>query len=244
MMMNKIVLASALYLALVTATHAEISFAQELQQGCAKVKTYANQGKKFYDQKQYTKAIEQFKQQASWRGFCLLNEDESGVQMKQRDVELAFNNVGLSYAKLGKAQWARAWYLAYPESSMSQFNLKQLPTPQNTKQMTGKYIQHAGFGEWNTLTLQQNKNNYTIQYEGLYMGARSLIYGPNIGTFETTMPLSQTRKIYRVNDCNIDISFDFDAKLGRRALLKQSGDISGCGFGHNVSAEGIYLKVE
>ena len=47
-------------------SHAEISFEQALQQGCAKVKQYASTGKKFYDQKQYKKALAQFKNQASW----------------------------------------------------------------------------------------------------------------------------------------------------------------------------------
>lgn len=42
-------------------THAELSFEQELQQGCNKVKKYASLGKKNYDQKQYKKALENFK---------------------------------------------------------------------------------------------------------------------------------------------------------------------------------------
>ncbi len=75
---------------------------RELRQGCAKVKRSANSGKKFYDQKQYQKALEQFQYQATWSSFCLMNQPESGVSLTERDVEIANNNVGLSYSKLGK----------------------------------------------------------------------------------------------------------------------------------------------
>ena len=50
----------ALGLIAMTSTHAELSYEQELQQGCAKLKQYANNGKKLYDQKQYKKAIKRW----------------------------------------------------------------------------------------------------------------------------------------------------------------------------------------
>lgn len=242
--MNKIRLLSAFCVGFTTVTHAEMSFEQELKQGCSKLKSYANQGKKFYDQKQYAKAIDQFEQQASWTAFCLFNQDESGTKLSERDVELAYNNVGLSYAKLGKPAWALAWFSVFSDAKSSQFNLKQLPAATNDQNIAGKYIQHAGFGTWNTLIVKQTKKNYSIEYEGLYMGIRSLIYGPNLGSFETTMPLGKTQKTYKQDDCTIDLSFGFDAKLGHRAVLKQNSGDSGCGFGHNVSADGLFIKVE
>ena len=52
-----------------TVSFAEASFEQELQQGCAKVKQYALNGKKLYDQKQYAKAVKQFEDQAAWAHF-------------------------------------------------------------------------------------------------------------------------------------------------------------------------------
>jgi len=84
-----------------TLASADETFEQELRQGCAKVKISANAGKKFYDQKQYQKALEQFQYQATWSSFCLMNQPESGVFLTERDVEIANNNVGLSYSKLG-----------------------------------------------------------------------------------------------------------------------------------------------
>ena len=88
-----------------TVSFAETSFEQELQQGCAKVKQYALNGKKLYDQKQYAKAVKQFEDQAAWAHFCQMNAEESGIKVTDREIEIANNNVGLSYAKLGKPQW-------------------------------------------------------------------------------------------------------------------------------------------
>lgn len=223
---------------------ADASYEQELKQQCSKIKNFGLQGKKNYDQKQYTQALKQFKNQAVWTAFCAANEDDSGVQLSQRDIELAYNNVGLTYSKLHQPGWSRAWYSVFPNSSISQYNLKQLPSPKRDLNLAGTYVQHAGFGQWNTLKVTRQKQDYLVQFNGLYMGARSLIYGPNIGDFETTLALNKTQTQYHSKTCQIDVSFEFDPKLGQRALLKQSGDISGCGFGHNVSANGIFLKVE
>ena len=48
---------------------ANSDFETELRSECAKVKSYANSGRKFYDQKQYQNALGQFQQQASWSAF-------------------------------------------------------------------------------------------------------------------------------------------------------------------------------
>lgn len=76
------------------------------------------------------------------------------------------------------------------------------------------------------------------------MSLRTLIYGPNMGEFKAHMPLNKMQAQYRLEDCKIDLSFGFDAKLGRRAVLKQNGESSSYGFGHNVSAAGVFIKVE
>lgn len=230
-------------LSLSTLTFADSDFEKELRIGCNQVKSYANNGKKFYDQKQYQKAIEQFKQQAAWSSFCELNRDEAKISFSEHAITTAFNNVGLSYGKLGRPQWARAWFSVYPEAQSSQFNLKQLPAPQKSANLAGKYVRHAGFGQWNTIEVKQAANTYHIEFNGLYMGLRSLIYGPNLGGFNTTMPLNKTRANYSVEDCKIDLKFGFNAKQGQYIQVDETNIIS-CGFGHNVSAQGTYLKVE
>ena len=223
---------------------AHSDFDTELRSECAKVKSYANSGKKFYDQKQYQSALGQFQQQAAWSAFCQMHNGNSGVAFSEHAIATAFNNVGLSYFKLGKPQWARVWFSVYPDAKNSRFNLKQLPFPQKNPNLTGIYVQYAGFGHWNRIEIKRTKSAYQIQFNGLYMGLNSLIYGPNMGSFETAMPFNQTQATYKVDECKIDLAFKFDPKAGQQAILKQNSGGSGCGFGHNVSANGVYLKVE
>ncbi|WP_312585761.1 hypothetical protein [Acinetobacter sp.] len=230
-------------LILSTLTFADSEFEKELHSGCSQVQNYANNGKKFYDQKQYQKAIEQFKQQAAWSSFCAMNVEDGGTAFSERDITTAFNNVGLSYAKLGNPQWARAWFSVYPKAQSSQFNLKQLPAPEKPKNLAGKYVRYAGFGEWNTMEVKRTSNAYQIEFNGFYMGLRSLIYGPNLGGFSTRMPLNKIQTNYSVEDCKIDLKFQFSAQSGQQIVVNSSNPMS-CGFGHNVSAEGAYLKVE
>lgn len=223
---------------------ANSDFETELRSECAKVKSYANSGRKFYDQKQYQNALGQFQQQASWSAFCAMHSENSDVSFSENAITTAFNNVGLSYFKSGKPQWARAWFSVFPQAKSSQFNLKQLPLPQKTQNLAGIYIQHAGFGHWNTIQVKRIKNSYQIHFNGLYMGLNSMIYGPNIGEFKTTMPVNKNQTTYRSDDCKINLNFAFDPKQGQQVILKQDSGSSGCGFGHNVYADGHYLKVE
>ena len=224
-------------------TFADSDFEKELCSGCSQVQSYANNGKKFYDQKQYQKAIAQFKQQAAWSSFCAMNVEDGGTAFSERDITTAFNNVGLSYAKLGKPQWARAWFSVFPNTKASQFNLKQLPAPEKPKNFAGKYVRYAGFGQWNTMEVKPVSNAYQIEFNGLYMGLRSLIYGPNMGEFLTPMSLNKAQANYSVEDCKIDLKFQFNAQIGQQIVVNSNNPMS-CGFGHNVSADGMYLKVE
>lgn len=224
-------------------TFADSDFEKELRSGCSKVQSYANNGKKFYDQKQYQKAIAQFEQQAAWSSFCAMNVEDGGTAFSERDITTAFNNVGLSYAKLGKPQWARAWFSVFPNTKASQFNLKQLPAPEKPKNFAGKYVRYAGFGQWNTMEVKPVSNAYQIEFNGLYMGLRSLIYGPNMGEFLTRMSLNKAQANYSVENCKIDLKFQFNAQIGQQIVVNSNNPMS-CGFGHNVSADGMYLKVE
>lgn len=240
--MKHIILSCAV-LAFSLPAFAYTSFEEELRSNCTKVKSYAASGKKLYDQKHYQKALAAFKEQASWSAFCEINKDNSAVSFSQQSISTAFNNVGLTYAKLGQYGWARAWFSVFPNMKSSQFNLHQLPAPKKSTNLAGTYVRHAGFGQWQMITVERAKNAYEIKFNGLYMGARSLIYGPNIGEFSTSMPLQNTQAVYRVDDCKIDLKFGFNTKLGQHIRVKETNNMS-CGFGMNVSAEGVYLKVE
>lgn len=240
--MNKVIFSLGL-LAFSSGTFAEMSFEQELRTQCNKVKNNALLGKQLYDQKHYQKALLPFQEQAAWSSFCEMNREESGISFSEQAIATAFNNVGLTYAKLGQYGWARAWFSVFPETKSTQFNFRQLPNPTESTSWVGKYVQHAGFGQWNTITVKRVKNAYDIEFNGLYMGARSLIYGPNMGEFTAQMPLKNTQTSYRVEDCKVDLKFGFDTKQGSFVQVKET-NIMSCGFGHNVSAQGMYLKVE
>ncbi|MEG0745259.1 MAG: hypothetical protein RR509_02800 [Acinetobacter sp.] len=227
-----------------SSSFAELSFEQELQQGCSKVKQYAQTGKKFYDQKQYAQAAKQFEDQAAWAQFCQMNAEESGIKVTDREIEIANNNVGLSYAKLGKPQWARVWFLKDKDSKTSQYNLKQLPKPKVSTDLQGTYVRANGFGQWDYIKVSKKQNKYQVAFDGYYFGIRGLIYGPNMGQFETTMPITAKQTNYRYEDCQIKLQFANDAQNGQKIEVEQKDGESSCGFGHNVYAGGTYYKVE
>lgn len=239
--MHKVIL-SFFFLALSSNTFAYTSFEEELRSNCAKVKGYAASGKIFYDQKQYHKALASFKEQAAWSSFCEMNKDKSGFSFSDQMISTAFNNVGLTYAKLGQYGWARAWFSVFSEMKSSQYNLQQLPAPIKSVNLAGKYVRYAGFGQWKTITVKRTSNVYNIKFNGLYMGARGLIYGPNMGVFYTQMALKKSQAAYRVDDCKIDLKFGFNAKQGHYVQVDETNTMS-CGFGHNVSADGQFTKV-
>lgn len=223
---------------------AQLTFEQELQQGCAKVQHYALAGKKYYDQKQYQKALAQFKDQAAWTSFCLINSEESGIKLSDRDGVIANNNVGLSYAKLNQPLWARAWFMRDAKSPQSQFNLKALALPKNSTQLHGSYVSPSGFAQWNTIKVQKSKTSYHIHFEGYYFPLRGLIYGPNLGAFDINMPIDRQKAVYQYENCQIALSFAFDGQRAQHIVVTQNSVDADCGFGHNVSAMGHYLKVE
>lgn len=224
-------------------SYAEFSYEQELKQGCAQIKQYRQSGQNFYLQKNYKKALEPFQSQASWSAFCFNQQDESGIKISEKEVDIANNNVGLTYAKLAKPLWARAWFQINTQSKTSQFNLKQLPAPKKQTDLSGQYVNYAGYGAWNYITVKKLNQKYNIEFEGVYMGLRSLIYGPNLGQFETTMPLNHKKAT--TQECAIDLTFSFNTQVGNFISVNQKQNLSDCGyFGHNVSANGIYQKVE
>ena len=241
--MNKNIPLLGLFLLSISAfspLHAENTFAQELRAECNKIKSEAQLGKQAYDQKKYQIALKHFENPARWSSFCQANADESQMKISDRDVEIAFNNVGLTHQKLGQTQWAKAWFSIRPQSSISQHNLKQLPTVRPKTEISGEYVQYAGFGEWNTVKVKAQKKHYDIAFSGLYMGLRSLIYGPNMGEFETTMTKNKMQTSYQYEQCHLNLNFSTPQQL----TITQSGEDNSCGFGHNVSATGRYIKVK
>jgi hypothetical protein len=90
----------------------------------------------------------------------------------------------------------------------------------------------------------EKQNKYQIAFDGYYFGIRGLIYGPNMGQFETTMPITAKQANYRYEDCQIKLQFANDPNLGQKIEVEQKDSESSCGFGHNVYAGGTFYKVE
>ena len=222
----------------------KINFEQELQQGCQAVASTVASGKKLYDQKQYQKALRHFKDQAAWTAFCVANADETTVKFSENNIITAQNNVALTYAKLGQPMWARAWLMINKDNKINQFNLKNLPKAKISTDLSGEYVNYSGLGEWDHITVHKQKDLYLISYSGVYMGLRSLIYGPNMGEFDTTMPLHKKQAIFKEEQCVIQLDFKSNQSLGNYIDVQQNDGNSWCGFGHNVYAGGIYYKVE
>ncbi|CEI52445.1 hypothetical protein [Acinetobacter bereziniae] len=244
--MNKIIISLLAPLALIlhTSSYAADYVDPNVKQGCAKLSQYRKLGQKFYDQKNYKKALDQFQKQASWSDFCQsVGQEETGIQVSDNDIDIANNNVGLTYSKLNQPLWARAWFQIKPTKT-SQFNLKKLAVPQANNDFTGEYVSYAGFGEWNRVNVKKRDQKYHIEFTGLWMGPRSLIYGPNIGEFETEMPLQAKKASYRYKNCRIAINFTYSPSLGNFIEVEQLTEQTDCGFGMNVSSTGYYQKVE
>lgn len=227
----------------IAVTHANSNDAEIIEE-CQRITQYANQGAKFYQQKNYLQALKMFKQQAARTDFCSYHEDITKKSISLDQIATAYNNVGLSYTKLGQPRWARAWFEILPEAKKSQHNLSKLPAIQPNKDKTGLYVRYSGQAEWNTLEITDNKDHYNIQFYGVRMGIMALLYGPNMGEFQTTMPKNASTATYQYEDCVIKLNFLTPDAKGNRIQVTQNQNESGCGFGFGVYADGNYDKVE
>lgn len=236
---------SALALLLVAfASRAEITDAQ-FAADCAKIKEYAKQGEQLYKAKKYPQAREAFIQQAAWQEQC-----DVGDQDFHDDLQAtAFNNVALTLMREGDYRKAQAWLSIMPENKKSVYNLAlikeklaALPKPTSA---AGEYWQYAGRGEWEVLTLKPaDKESWQADWSGLYFGMMGLYYGPNIGEFSQKVSLNEGKGVIHLReediaDCKISLSLASDLQK----ITLQTDDAMNCGFGHNVSADGTYLRV-
>ena len=235
-------------LGLMTYAQAQDEIPDGVKEECAQLQAFTQQGDKWYRAGQYRKAVEAYQKQAGLMSFCLSNMDDgSDDAAKSKRLNIAYNNVGLSHAKLGEYRWARAWYELHADIAPSPFNLQHLPAIKPSRDKRGQYVRYAGQGEWNYLTVRDGNKGYDIDFEGLRMGLMGWLYGPNMGNFGTSMKKnSQTASYHYENNgqyqCDINMRFLPANAQGERIEVTQEGDGS-CGFGHGVYAGGTYLKI-
>ncbi|WP_369789825.1 tetratricopeptide repeat protein [Rouxiella sp. WC2420] len=211
----------------------------DIKTDCLKTGIYASAGKVAYQQGDYTKAQNLFRNQVAWSEFCHLPASETST---------AYNNIALTYLHLGQYGKAKAWLSLAPQDRKTQFNFKKVENKLLAKPITedpaGLYWQYAGQGSWNTVEVKPEESQYVIQFRGMFMGTMSLYYGPNTGDFSTMTAIKHHQALYNSindvsaagSDCTVAMSF-----AGQSLSLKTTGD---CGFGENVQATGQYVKVE
>jgi tetratricopeptide (TPR) repeat protein len=220
---------------------AEISSEQAIAD-CLKVNEFSAKGEKYYKLKQYAKAREQYEQQVGWSESCQLGEQK---------IATAYNNVALTYLHEGDYLKARAWLSIFPGDKKSIFNLGKIDgnIKNSLEKLSGKsegqYWQYAGKSLWSVITIKPQGQKYKFDFQGYYAGLMAMYYGPNMGEFSTVLEVNNGKAHYSMiekDEDYLDCVYDFDIKKDMLAVERTAG--SSCGFGHNVSAEGVYYRVE
>ncbi|HEI8868440.1 tetratricopeptide repeat protein [Serratia sp. AKBS12] len=209
----------------------------DIQADCQKVPGYAELGTAAYQRGDYVKAAEIFRDQAAWSEFCGKSE---------RATATAYNNVALAWIHAGQLLKARAYLALAPHDSKSQHNLAllqarlaQQPAPDGP---AGVYWQYAGRGVWSEVSVAPQGRRWHVSYAGYYMPGMGLYYGPNMGEFSDLLTIVDNRAVYHQSveeagmACDVTLQFSADA-----VDLHTQGD---CGFGHNVQAQGRFVRVE
>lgn len=221
------------------AAQAEISD-QEVKEACAKVPEHARNGEQAYKAKNYAKAYDAFAEQVIWSESCDLGDSA---------IATAYNNVALTYIRQKEYRKAQAWLMLKPNDPKSVYNLSliknklaALPTPTSP---AGEYWQYAGGSAWNTLTLKAGKSadEYQADYMGYYFGIMGAWMGPNTGEFSAPVGLKQGKGVIAVRDGNI-AHCDIALTVTPDAAKLKTDEPQECGFGHNVDANGEFVRVE
>jgi tetratricopeptide (TPR) repeat protein len=209
----------------------------DIDADCQKVAGYAVLGKSAYQRGDYGRAADVFRDQAAWSEFCGLNDQA---------IATAYNNVALALMHAGELLKARAYLELAPKDAKSQHNLKllqqRLAKQPPTSGPGGVYWQYAGRGVWSEVEVKPQGERWLINYSGYYMPQMGLYYGPNMGEFAKVLPIERGKAVYRQREpqdgmaCDVVMQFTADA-----VDMSTKGD---CGFGFNVQAQGIFVRVE
>jgi hypothetical protein len=232
---------SLLFLLIASHAYADIT-SEQAAADCLRIKYFSETGGKYYKTREYLKAREQYEQQAAWSESCQLSEQE---------IATAYNNVALTYVHEGKYLKAKAWLEIYPNDKKSIFNLNKIKKQTDiaiknqSSTMEGRYWLYAGKSLWNEFTINKKDKLYEFNFEGYYAGLMAMYYGPNMGSFSTALHIINSTGNYNMAeaaDSDSDCIYNFTITGSKLIVERESG--TSCGFGHNVSAEGAYQKVD
>jgi hypothetical protein len=204
---------------------------------CQKVAGYAALGKSAYQQQDYAKVADIFRDQAAWSEFCGLSGQATAT---------AYNNVALALMHAGELLKARAYLGLAPQDEKSQHNLKllqqRLAQRPSSAGPGGVYWQYAGRGVWSEVVVKPQGPRWLIDFSGYSMPQMGLYYGPNMGDFSETLAIDHGRAVYRQHEPQEALACEVAMVFGNDSLdMHTRGD---CGFGFNVRAEGRFVRVE
>ena len=111
-----------------------------------------------------------------------------------------------------------------------------IKVPQKTKSLTGTYR-----NRWSEFKIQAlGVNRLRVQFNGSYQYKTGGQLMANTGTADAVATLKDNVATFAPTDtqgCQITLTF-----AGQKLTVKQTGSDADCGFGHNVKADGTYLK--
>lgn len=217
---------------------------EEMAADCAKIPGYAKQGELFYKAKNYPKAREAFEQQVAWQEQC----DANVQQFDEDKLATAYNNVALTWIREGDYRKAQAWLAIYPDNKKSAYNLSlikdkldALPKPTSP---SGEYWQYAGRGNFQTFIFKpRGGDSWQADWEGAYFGLMAMYSGPNLGEFSEKVTLKEGKGAVVIKDFGMQCTISLALSPDGLKLDARTDNAENCGFGHNVSADGTYLRV-
>lgn len=230
--------------AIVVALHAATGYAaskdeQQIKTDCAKLDQYSQAGATAYQQGDMARAVEEYTAQVAWSEFC---------RLPAAALNTAYNNVALALIKSGEPLQANAWLslaAGYPKTQVNRALIQPVLDrlqPALAATPMGVYWRYAGQGVWSTVTVMPDGPQWKITFNGYYMTAMGMYYGPNMGEFSVSQPINDGKAVY-IQDadhgdtpCQVNMAFS-PASLQMDTV---SGD---CGFGMNVRASGTFLRV-
>lgn len=106
-----------------------------------------------------------------------------------------------------------------------------------TRSVTGTY--KTGTNMLRVLQLPGSK--LIVELNAAYYGMNAKRYGPNLGTFKETVVLRGDTAVVKPKggeeSCEITMKF-----MQNKVIVSQKGNDVECGFGANVTADGVYVR--
>jgi len=238
--MKKLILSIFIFINFIL--NADESIDAKFAADCKKIGQYASLGDRYYKQKQFDKAREQYETQVGWAETCGLDDAYRAT---------AYNNVALTYIHQGEYLKADAWLGLSKEDKKSIYNREKYKAQidKAKKELEGSYVGeywcYSGKALWDSIVVEKSGDRYTITYDGYYVPQHFMYYGPNLGSFVAEVAIKNNHARY-VQDPKeyANCTFDFTFKDNRVLVEQTAGASWECGFGHNVYAGGTYYRVQ